>query len=353
VKLEIRGTDFWIDGRPTYEGRIFDGNRIEGLLMNSRMVQCIFDDEYPETRSAWAYPDTGEWDPDRNTEEFCHALPDYRRHGLLAVTVGLQGGGSVYRPDIYDYYLASAFRPDGSLKPAWLARLTKVLNATNQAGIAVIINPFYWRQERFESDEAILRATQNTMEFLLEGGWEHLMIDLKNEIQPGEGLLKGGGIHRALQVCWDVRGKESRAPYIGVSTFPKKHHISDEIQERVEFWMPHGNDSTPAELRQEIEEVRNLPSNKNWPRPILVNEDSIHIDNMMAAVAVGASWGYYDQGYGCHGNHGRFNFSEKPRESEFAELSGFQTVPVNWGINTDHKRAFFNKLAEITGSLPV
>jgi hypothetical protein len=29
-------------------------------------------------------------------------------------------------------------------------------------------------------------------------------------------------------------------------------------------------------------------------------------------------------------------------------LSGFQTIPVNWSINTADKRAFFERLAEIT-----
>ena len=28
---------------------------------------------------------------------------------------------------------------------------------------------------------------------------------------------------------------------------------------------------------------------------------------------------------------------------------GYQLVPVNWGINTDRKRAFFGLLREITG----
>ncbi len=35
-------------------------------------------------------------DPDRNTDDFCRMLPIYRGYGLLAVTVGMQGGGSIY-----------------------------------------------------------------------------------------------------------------------------------------------------------------------------------------------------------------------------------------------------------------
>ena len=32
------------------------------------------------------------------------------------------------------------------------------------------------------------------------------------------------------------------------------------------------------------------------------------------------------------------------------DLSGFQTPPINWGINTAHKRAFFDRVREVTGS---
>lgn len=78
--VTIVGDDFHLNGRPTYEGRAWQGRRIEGLLMNSRMVQVIFDDQMPETRHLWAYPDTNEWDPERNTREFVAAMPAWRKH---------------------------------------------------------------------------------------------------------------------------------------------------------------------------------------------------------------------------------------------------------------------------------
>ena len=42
--VSIQGEDFQINGQPTYAGRAYRGRRIEGLLLNSRMVQGIFDD---------------------------------------------------------------------------------------------------------------------------------------------------------------------------------------------------------------------------------------------------------------------------------------------------------------------
>ena len=88
--VTIEEDRFLINGTPTYEGRTWRGMKIEGLLMNSRMVQGIFDDLNPATRGKWAYPDTKRWDAARNTREFIAAMPEWRRHGLLAFTINLQ-----------------------------------------------------------------------------------------------------------------------------------------------------------------------------------------------------------------------------------------------------------------------
>ncbi len=61
--VAIVGDAFHVNGRPTLEGRAWRGYSVEGLLPNSRMVQGVFDDLNPDTRSQWAYPDTKTWDP--------------------------------------------------------------------------------------------------------------------------------------------------------------------------------------------------------------------------------------------------------------------------------------------------
>jgi len=156
TKISIHGTDFFINDRITYKGRIHNGRRIEGLLLNSRMVQAIFDDENPDTQTYWQYPDTKNWDPERNTNEFCAALPIYQGYGLMAVTVGLQGGGPIYHPDVYDNYCNSAFEWDGSLKPSYFQRLERILSTADDLGLVVIVNYFYWQQNRhFRDDQAI------------------------------------------------------------------------------------------------------------------------------------------------------------------------------------------------------
>jgi len=90
--IAIVGDEFFVNGQPSYAGRTWKQHKIQGLLLNARMVQGIFDDRNPETVRRWAYPDTGRWDAERNTREFLAAMPEWRRHGLLAFTLNLQGG---------------------------------------------------------------------------------------------------------------------------------------------------------------------------------------------------------------------------------------------------------------------
>src|SRR5258705_13556614 len=120
--VSIRGDAFLINGRPTYAGKTYQGSKIEGLLMNSRVVQGIFDDSNPETRGRWRYPDTGKWDAERNTREFVAAMPVWRAHGLLAFTINLQGGS----PEGYSKgqpWRNSAIDPDRGLRADYMRRL--------------------------------------------------------------------------------------------------------------------------------------------------------------------------------------------------------------------------------------
>src|SRR4051794_14616515 len=48
--VSIEGQAFHMNGKPTDAGRSFNGMKVEGLLMNSRMVQGVFDDLNLQTR---------------------------------------------------------------------------------------------------------------------------------------------------------------------------------------------------------------------------------------------------------------------------------------------------------------
>ena len=106
--------------------------------MNSRMVQGTFDDLNPDTVARWAYPDTRKWDAERNTREFVAAMPGWRRHGLLAVTLNFQGGS----PQGYSReqpWENNAFTSEGLLRPAYTARMEQIVNRADELGMVVIL----------------------------------------------------------------------------------------------------------------------------------------------------------------------------------------------------------------------
>ncbi|MEJ5171803.1 MAG: hypothetical protein WHU10_12510, partial [Fimbriimonadales bacterium] len=165
--VEIRGEEFWIDGKPTLQGRVWRGMNLQGLLPNARLVQGIFDDRNPETRSRWAYPDTGRWDPERNTDEFVRAMPEWRRHGMLAFTINLQGGS----PEGYSQsqpWHNSAFEADGTLRTDYLARLSRILREADRLKMAVILGLFYFGQdERLHDEAAVVQGVRNAVRWVL------------------------------------------------------------------------------------------------------------------------------------------------------------------------------------------
>ncbi len=350
TEVAIDGTKFLINGRPTYDGVSWRGRPVEGLLLNSRMVQAVFDDDCPETRTLWAYPDTGVWDPDRNTDEFCAALPEYRAHGLLAVTVGLQGGGSVYRPEVYDSYVNSAYEPDGSFKGPYFDRLLRVLRAADEAGMVVIVNYFYWKQaQRIPDDRTLYEVTERVTEWLLQSGCRNILADVANESEPfwQRPVMEPPNIHTFIEAARSVT-LDGRRLLVSSSTGGGDSIPAGRWLEVEDFSLPHGNGCMPQQLAAKLRRLKECDGFRKRPRPICVNEDSIFVENLEAAVREGCSWGFYCQGYGCN-YRDRMDWTTRDREDRCEDLSGFQTLPVNWGINTPIKRAFFDRVMEITG----
>ena len=335
--VTIVGDAFHINGRPTYAGRTWRGMKIEGLLMNSRMVQGIFDDLNPQTRSRWNYPDTGTWDPERNTREFVAAMPEWRRHGLLAFTINLQGGS----PEGYSQaqpWHNSAIAEDGSLRPAYMKRLERILDEADRLGMAVILGIFYFGQdERLRDEAAVIRATDNAVEWVLGRGYRNVLIEVNNEsnIAYDHAILRPDRVHELIERVKAHR-RDGRRLSAGTSygggTIPKEN-----VVRASDFLLMHGNGvGDPERIADMVRRARAVPGYR--PMPILFNEDD-HFDfdkprnNMLAAVSEYASWGYFD-----------------PGKNDYAD--GYQCPPVQWGINTDRKKAFFRLLADMTGSRP-
>ena len=336
TRVSIDGEQFLFDGEPTYRGRSYRGHRIEGLLLNSRVVQATFDDSNPQTRSQWAYPDTGRWDPERNVREFMEALPIYRAHGLLAITLNLQGGN----PRGYirsQPWVNTAFRPDGSLKPDYLDRMQRVLDRTDELGMAVILGVFYFGQDELLADEsAVIRGLDNAVNWILDSGYRHVLLEVDNECDVPRYEHEILQPQRVAELIERARGttRDGRRLLTGVS-FGGGAVPAESVVRASDFLLIHGNGvSNPARIAEMVDETRAVPGYR--PMPILFNEDDHFefdqpMNNFMAAVSRGASWGFFD-----------------PGENNYRD--GYQSPPVNWGLSTERKRAFFQLLKEMTES---
>ena len=336
--MTISGDRFLINGRPTYEGRTWRGHRIEGLLMNSRMVQGIFDDLNPATRNLWKYPDTERWDRDRNTREFVAAMAEWRRHGLLGLTLNLQGGS----PQGYSQdqpWHNSAFSPDGSLRPEYMRRLERILDRADTLGMVAIVGLFYFGQDqRLENDDAVRRAVREATLWLSRKEYRHVLIEIANECDNAkydQPLIKPERVVELIELARSVTHNGWRYP-VSVS-FNGGRIPSPAVVAKADFLLLHGNGvADPARISRMVEQSRKVDGYR--PMPILFNEDD-HFDfdkpsnNFAAAVAAGASWGYFD--YRMKGE----GFDE-----------GYQSVPVNWGISSQRKRGFFSLVREMTGA---
>lgn len=335
TEVSIHGEQFYLNGTPTYKGRSFEGHRIEGLLLNSRMIQGIYEDLNPETASRWNYPDGKKYSAERNTREFLAAMPSWRKYGLLAFTIGIQGGS----PEGYSKaqpWLNNGYAEDGSLRPAYFSRLERILERADQLGMVAIVNYFYFGQdERLKDTAAVERAALDTTRWILDRGYRHVLVDLVNESdnrsyqQPA---LQAPNVHALIE---KVKAVTAGGRRLLTSTSFNGNRIPTEKAVAVsDFVLMHGNGVTdPNRITEMIATVRKMPV---WtPKPIVFNEDDhFNFDqpanNMRKALESYASWGYFD-----------------PGKNDYAD--GYQSMPVNWGINTARKKAFFAFVKQVSG----
>jgi hypothetical protein len=341
--VSIKGPAFHINGNPTYPKRSWEGKRIEGLLPNSRMVQGIYDDENPETRALWAYPD-GPFDADRNTREFVAAMPQWRQRGLLGFTINLQGGSPRgYSRD--QPWINSAFDfQTGAPKPAYMGRLEQILEEADKLGMVPIVSYFYFAQSHsFADEQAVLAATDAATDWLLAKRYTNVLVEIANECNVGNhpAVIKPARAHelivRVQQRSLGKLNTPTRRLLVSTS-YGGKTIPGDNVVAVADFLLLHGNGvGDPAKIGEMVTQTRALQAYRN--QPILFNEDD-HFDfdrpmnNFTAAIEAYASWGYFD--YRLSG--------------ETALEQGYQSVPVDWGIRSDRKRGFFDLVARMTGA---
>ena len=375
TEVAIEGQRFLLNGRPTYAGRAWRGHPVEGLLMNSRMVQATFDDENPLTAPMWAYPDTGRWDAGaqlRRVRGHAPPLPGPRPaggdpqparglpHGLLPRRApgrdpgpplpGVPGGrqGPAEGPlEHAQPWHNSALDAEGELKGSYLGRLETVLRALDRLGMVAILGVYYFGQdERLRDEAAVRRGVQNTVQWVLRRGFTNVLLEVNNETNVRRyehEILQPHRVHELILEAKEIT-HAGRRLLVGTSYGGRK--VPEEnVAGASDFLLLHGNGVTdPARIGEMVAQTRALEAYRARPLPIVFNEDDHFAfdqprNNLTTAVESYASWGYFDGGASSGGGVALGNYAD-----------GYQLVPVNWGINTPVKEGFFRLLGEITGA---
>ncbi len=220
TRIDLDHGHWLINGHPTNPG-----SAAEGLLMNVRMVNAVFEDpsKHPE------------FDPDANTARFIARLSDYAAHGVNAFTICLQGG----MPG-YEGATNSAFEPDGSLRTTYLARVERVIRACDQQGIVVILGLYYQRQSAILRDEAAVRAgVVNAARWVRECGFGNVLLEIANEY-PHRGFAHDL-IRNPKSQAELIRLARQTAPGLLISASGYGDgRIDPEVAEAVDFLLPLG-----------------------------------------------------------------------------------------------------------------
>ncbi len=273
TQLSIVNGRWHLNGRVTYSGA-----EAEGLLMNVRMVNAVFEDANPQTRRQG-------FDPNESTRRFIQSIPEYVEHGIRAFTIGLQGGDPGY-----EGARNSAFRPDGALREPYLDRIADVIEACDRQGAAVIVSCFYQRQDQILRDQRAVRdAISHVARWLRARGFGNVLLEIANEFGHNgynHPILKSPAGQVEL-----IELARRTAPRLLVSTSGLGNgRMPSEVALAADYLTPHLNTTRMDDIAGRLVEL------KRFGKPVVVNEDDktgdLGAQAARLCVAGSASWGF-------------------------------------------------------------
>lgn len=273
TRVSIVDGQWRLNGRATYPG-----TAAEGLLMNVRMVNAVFEDANDQTRPAG-------FDPDANTARFIDQIPSYVSHGVRAFTVCLQGGHCGYERAVN-----SAFNPDGTLRESYLERVRRVIDACDQHGAVVILGCYYQRQDQILADQAAVRAgVVNVARWVQDSGFTNVVLEIANEF-PHRGFNHAILRSAAGQAELIALARKTAPGLLVSASGMGDGRLPDEVAAASDFLLIHFNGTKPDEVPARIAALR------KFGKPIVCNEDDkVGADGAKVArlcAAAGASWGF-------------------------------------------------------------
>jgi hypothetical protein len=282
TKVSIEGDKWYFNGQI-----INPGSPAEGLLMNVRMVNTVFED-----RGEALSKISDGFDPDVNTNTFIEKIPEYVSHGVNAFTICLQGGMPGYEGAIN-----TAFNADGSLREDYLQRVERLIRASDKNNAAVILSLFYQRQHSHHSAltgrESIRKAVENAINWVTEKGFTNVMIEISNEYRhggfrnwtDGDWLISEEGQVELIKLAKSVNPNLLvTTSGMGNGTFHESLALAGD------FLLIHFNNTALEDIPTRIAEL------KKYGKPIVCNEDDKYNQEGAVSQALtvlnGSGWGY-------------------------------------------------------------
>lgn len=264
--LAIAGEKFLINGKLVYSDIPNSKAKSHGMLMNSRMIQGIFDSENREHFNRFGVV----FHPDKNTQELIDSLPQWYEKGLRAITVGVAGGGACFTTK-GDELLNIPFSSDGkTVDKAYLDRLDKLIVACDEMGIVVMVSYFYFlNSHRFNGAQGIINATKTMSTFLKEKGYTNVIIEIANEYNVFS-AEKFNIINnpQGVVALIDVAREYSGGMLIGCSGGGGR--VDKEVCQASDVVLIHGNGCSRGRLYNFIRQSIGLADGK----PVVINECS-------------------------------------------------------------------------------
>lgn len=233
----------------------YPGSRCEGLLMNVRMVNATYEDRNQATRPAG-------YSAAENTDRFIARVEDYRKQGVIAFTLCLQGGMPGYEGAIN-----SAFAADGSLDAEYMKRVGRVIRKCDQEGMVVILGCYYQRQSAILQDEGALRAgVVNVANWIAKNRFRNVLVEVTNEF--GHKKFAHHMLRSPAGTAELIRLARATQPGLLVSASGYGHgRLSSEVLETCDFLLPHFNTTDLKDFSARIKHLQ------PFRKPIVCNED--------------------------------------------------------------------------------
>lgn len=314
--LKIVGDRFLINDELVYSE--IENCQYKGLLMNARFIQGVFDDQADVGR----FNRFGRsFNPGQNTEDLVQALPEWYAKGLRAITVGFQGGGPCFTTDNKTVTNHPYKQVEGRMviDEAYANRMLRILEEADAIGMVVIISCFYPGQvKNFKSAKEIMGSLRAVCNLINDSGHKNVMVEICNEYNLcGDHPLIGTNEGMASLILLAQEWLDGDVP---VGSSLTGGCVSEEVANVSDVVLVHGNGCSPQDYQAMIQKIKGAAEGK----PILCNEDSQCIGNMITSMELGVGWGYYN------------NMTK-------------QEPPTLWGITEGEDQFFADRMAITLG----